>query len=343
MSLFWSRLLQRTTVMCWLLVGRIWGSLGGGSGGLAAQTQPPLDAWHVLPDESSEMTLKLFTHERVEDRADATVEVRQITRQVEGVVQAVLHCARGIDLNGLEKNDDIVGSPAGEESEYNDKYQLDRAAFLFHAGGQDANRDASVTVHEHEKWKQEKDQKLLIVGHETPDFYDFLGVTIVLANEPLIRIIRHVAHDDFFQAGQDAYQPNGDRGDDGVQFLATFCRSDRMHDGEVAVEGHERQKQDRTVVADEVGAADRLAHEFAKNPLRVMIYGLKRQRGGEEQVGDDQVQEENIGHCLEVLELVEDEKHQSISEVTQNEDAEVEVWDDFGSKFVECIFGAVIN
>lgn len=119
----------------------MWAPLGGCSGHLAAHTQASLQTWDVFSQQPSEMALKLFTHKCVNNWANAAVQIGYVPCHVEGKIQTVLLGAQvGVlviagELNSSKKADDIVRSPAGEKSEYDDKYELNRAAFLFHTCG----------------------------------------------------------------------------------------------------------------------------------------------------------------------------------------------------------------
>lgn len=108
-----------------------------------------------------------------------------------------------------------------------------------------------------------------------------------------------------------------------------------MHHSEVSVEGHEREEEDGAVETNEVGTADHLTQSGAEGPLRQMVRGPERQTGGKQEVGEDQVQEEDVGNRAELLILVDDEEDEPVSQVTQDKVHPVEHWDECGSKPVD--------
>lgn len=110
-----------------------------------------------------------------------------------------------------------------------------------------------------------------------------------------------------------------------------------MHHCKVSVKCHECEKEDGAVEADEVGTADHLTQSQAKNPLRQMVRRPEGETGGKENVGEDQIQEEDVCHCVELLILVDDEEDEPIAKVTQEEVDIVENWDDSSTKLVDSI------
>lgn len=82
-----------------------------------------------------------------------------------------------MSLNSSKEDDNIVGRPAGEEGEDYDKYELDGAAFLLHACGQDADSDADIAVHHQEQREKEEEQELLVITDQAPAFHDVLSVS----------------------------------------------------------------------------------------------------------------------------------------------------------------------
>lgn len=77
----------------------------------------------------------------------------------------------------MKEYDDIVGCPASEEGKDNDKYELDGAALLPHAGGQNADGNADVAVHHHEQREKEEEKELLVIRDQAPVSHGALRVS----------------------------------------------------------------------------------------------------------------------------------------------------------------------
>lgn len=68
-----------------------------------------------------------------------------------------------------------------------------------------------------------------------------------------------------------------------------------------------------------------------------MVRGPEREAGGKEDIGQDQIQEEDVCHCAELLILVDDDEDKPVAKVTQEEIDIVENWDEFCTKFIDTI------
>lgn len=66
-----------------------------------------------------------------------------------------------------------------------------------------------------------------------------------------------------------------------------------------------------------------------------MVRGPEGEAGGKEDIGQDQIQEEDVCHCAELLILVDDEEDKPVAKVTQEEIDIVENWDEFCTKFID--------
>ena len=120
------------------------------------------------------MSLELLSHKRIKHRTDTTIQKCYVPGDIEGKVQTLRFTTHDIILSGagnlysLEENDDIVGCPANEESENDNKYEFDGTALLLHADRQDTDSDADVAVHHHEQREKEKQEELLVITDQTP-------------------------------------------------------------------------------------------------------------------------------------------------------------------------------
>lgn len=102
------------------------------------------------------------------------------------------------DLHGSQEDDDVVGCPAGEEGEDDDKYEFDGTTLLFHAGGHDADGDADVAVHHHEQRKEEEEQELLVITDQTPVLHGFFRVSWLLTHQASQNVLIHILENQLF-------------------------------------------------------------------------------------------------------------------------------------------------
>lgn len=108
-----------------------------------------------------------------------------------------------------------------------------------------------------------------------------------------------------------------------------------MYDRKVSVKCHEGEEKDGAVESNEVSTVDHLTQDIPKNPLRLVIDRQEGEAGGEQNVGEDQIQEEDVCHCVELLILVDDEEDKAVSKVTQEKVDVIEGWDDFCTEIVD--------
>lgn len=108
-----------------------------------------------------------------------------------------------------------------------------------------------------------------------------------------------------------------------------------MHHCKISVKCHECEEENGAVEANEVGTADHLAQSHAKYPLRQMVRCPEGETEGKENVGEDQIQEEDVCDCVEPLILVDDEEDKPVAKVTQEKVGIVENWDESRTKLVK--------
>lgn len=116
-----------------------------------------------------------------------------------------------------------------------------------------------------------------------------------------------------------------------------------MHHCKVSVERHECEEEDGAVETYEVGTADHLTQSNAKNPLRHMVRCPEGETGGKENVGEDQIQEQDVCHRVELFILVDDEEDKPIANVTQEEVDIVENWDESCTKLIDTLLHAELD
>lgn len=161
----------------------MWHPLRRAPRALAAEADVFLQAGDPGGHQPFEVALELLSHKRVKQRTNATVQVGYVPGHVQSIVQTLRGRTRGAGpagaryLNSSKEDDNVVGGPADEEGEDDDKYELDGPALLLHAGGEDADGDANVAVHHHEQRQEEEEQELLVVTDQTPLLHDVLCVS----------------------------------------------------------------------------------------------------------------------------------------------------------------------
>lgn len=217
----------------------------------------------------------------------------------------------------MQEDDNIVRCPAGEEGEDDHKYEFDGPALLPHACGQDADGDANVAVHHHEQREEEEEQELLVITDQTPALHGALRVSRLLTHQSIKRTLPHILENQLFQTCNNTDAPYCYRRNDGIHLFPAPGSCHCMHHCQVSVKRHKGEEEDGAVEAYEVCAADQLTHSCAKNPLGQMVRCPEGETGGKEDVGEDQIQEENVCHCVELLILVNDEEDKPIAKVTQ--------------------------
>lgn len=157
----------------------------------------------MLSHQPPEVTLELLPHEGVKHGADAAVGVGDVLADVQRVIQSLgagfLLVASGV-LYGLEEDDNVVGRPANEEGENDDEDEFDGATLLPHAGGEDADGDGDVAVHQGEKRNKEEAKELLVVADQTPHLHGALHVSRLLTHQPVGRALPHVSENQLFHA-----------------------------------------------------------------------------------------------------------------------------------------------
>lgn len=74
-----------------------------------------------------------------------------------------------------------------------------------------------------------------------------------------------------------------------------------------------------------------------------MVCRPEGETGGKENVGEDQVQEKDVCHGVELLILVDDKEDKPIAKVTQEEVGIVENWDESRTELVESLLGTELD
>lgn len=264
----------------------------------------PLQLREPLHQHLSEIILELPPDERVEDGADAKVEVGEVTGDVNGVAPPlVLGTAAGAVL---QQQHEVEGGPAHEKQQHNDKYEPDRLELAGYLGRHDGDGDPNVAVDDDDQ-REEQEEENLQVKSNVPQFgrVDGRQVKGVLAAVGLVvskvnvgGVEKHLVY-----ARQAADQPHHHAGDHRVPPAPHPRRVQGVHDREVSVEGQKRQEEDGAVEAQEVDAAVYLAHGVAEGPFaKLQVDAQEGEAGHEDEAGKHQVQQQDVGHGGQLLE-----------------------------------------
>lgn len=306
-------------------------------GALGAEAHAALQTGEVLCHEPPEVTLELLSHKGVKHRANAAVGVGDVFADVQSVIQ-ILRAGSLISagsLYGLKEDDNVVGCPANEEGKNNDEDELDGTTLLPHAGGKDADGDGDVAVHQGEKWNQEEAKELLVITDQTPHFHGALTISGLFTHQPIGWTLPHVSENQLFHACADADTPDRHCCNDGIYPFPALSSCYGMNDCKVSVKCHEGEEKDGAVESNEVSTVDHLTQNIPKNPFRLVIDGQEGEAGGEQNIGEDQIQKEDVCHCVELLILVDDEEDKAVSKVTEDKVGVIEGRDDFCTKIVD--------
>lgn len=188
-----------------------------------------------------------------------------------------------------------------------------------YARGDDANGDSAVAIEHHQQWKQEEQPELLVVTHQLPFDYGLVCVATLFTHPATWFVLPYIVEDHVFKARDETENPDDRRHGEGVHPPAALGSRDGMDHSQVAIEGHEREEEDGAGKADRVQATYQLAEGRAKDPLGTVVDSPERQGGGEQEVRDDQVEQEDVGDRTELLILVDDAQNQTISQKAQQE------------------------
>lgn len=111
-----------------------------------------------------------------------------------------------------------------------------------------------------------------------------------------------------------------------------------MDHSQIPVHGHDGQEEDAAVKPGEEDESHNFAENLWKQPSPDVVNGPEGQTGGEDQVGDGQVEDENVGERLEVLIQSQDHKNEDVPCEAQCDHNGEENRNGNGSKFDQLAF-----
>lgn len=274
------------------------------AGSVVADGNVPLERREALHQHQSEVILKLPTNERVEDGADAKVEVGEVTGDVNGVAPPLVLFTAGGAV--LQQQHQVEGGPAHEKQQHDDKYEPDRLELAGYLGRQDGDGDPNVAVDDDDE-REEQEEENLHVKSSVPqlsrvDVRQLKGVIVAVGLVVNIVYIggveKHLVY-----ARQAADQPHHHAGDHRVPPAPHPRRVQGVHDREVSVEGQKSEEEDGAVEAQVVDAAVYLAHGFAEGPFgKLQVDAQEGEAGHEDEAGEHQVEQQDVGHGGQLLE-----------------------------------------
>lgn len=95
-------------------------------------------------------------------------------------------------------------------------------------------------------------------------------------------------------------------------FLCPQVR-ERVDHSYIPVDSHDGQEEDAAVEASEEDKSHNFAQNLRVQPAPDMVNGPEREAGGEDEVRDGQIENENVGERLEILVQSQDYKDEDVS------------------------------
>lgn len=256
------------------------------------------------PDQQlSEVVLELPAHKGVENGADTEVERGQVAGDVGGVAPALLAFAAGVAVP--QQLHHVEGRPADEEEHHDDKNQPHRLELAGQPGRDDGDGDPHVAVDDDHQGEEQEEEDLRVERDTLQEvLVQVRDVQRHLVAVGFVVVVDVGAVDEqVVEAGQHADQPHHQAGDHGVAPAPEARGAERVDHGQVTVEGEQGEEEHGAVEAQEVEAAVDLAHGFAKDPLcELQVDALQGEAAHEEQAGDDQVEQQDVGDGGQPLE-----------------------------------------
>jgi len=293
-----------------------------------------------LPRQLPQPPAELLPDEGVQHRVDAAVEQPQTLRAQHGLVHrhpggALVRHYLGPEEH-VRHHREVVRRPAEQEGD-DDEHDHPHGAPPLHAAAdvQEAPDGHSVTRQHDGQGDQEAQRVAEDSGGQTPHV-GTAGV-VLLAARRLFGALESRAEKPR-QREERADGPHGGAdppADAPPVRLAGFHRS---HDHHVAVHADAREEEDARVEAQLLENGDEFAHGVSKHPALGDGGGRERESHGEQEVGDRQVEEVEVGGGQRLLVQADHQPHHQIAGDGHQKDEDVEdaegnrhrVWDGVG-------------
>lgn len=252
----------------------------------------------------SKVVLELPSNKCVKDRADAEIKVGKIPSDLKDITPLLCFLT---DVCVFQEQSDIKGSPAQEKQDHNEKYQSDDLELGGQHGGYDGDGNPHIAVDDDGQRNEQEQKKLqvkssrlqlrMVRGAE----WIFITVHSVFSKMEECGVKHHLV-----DTCQDAHQPHHRAGDDGISQVPHPGGTQRVDDCKVSVEGEESKEEDGAVDAQVVHPSNNLAHDVTEDPAgELHVDGHEGKAAHENHRGEDQVQQQDVGHRGHLLKPAE--------------------------------------
>ena len=132
-------------------------------------------------------------------------------------------------------------------------------------------------------------------------------------------------------------QPHDDEHGDRIVLCANGDRVDRVDDGQVSVERHEDESVDACVGRYVGHVLVELAHDVTERPIghRVTIGSEWNAEDDEEEIGDGQTDDEDVGGAAHLSVEDDDDDDEQVSDESEDGDAAEQEWHEHGDERLE--------
>lgn len=259
-----------------------------------------LQSWELFYQHLSEVVLELLSNKCVKDGADAEIKVGEVPSDVKDITP-FLWFLTGFDV--VQKQDDIKGSPEQEKQDHNEKYQPDRLELVGELGWYDGDCNPDVAVDDHNQGEEQEQKELQVKASN-------LQLSTVTGQKRKLVTVRSVFNvlregcvkDHLLHTCRHADQPHQRTGDPCVPEVPHPPRAQRVDHRKVPVEGEQSEEEDGAVDAQVVHGSNHPAHDVTEDPVgQLHVDGHEGQAAHEDDGGQDQVQQQNVGHRGQLL------------------------------------------
>lgn len=235
--------------------------------------------------------------------------------QMDACVTVVKHGELSV-LQSPEEDDQVVGHPAEEEHGHHAQNQLHRSAPGVWSGPADLPQYLHVAKNRHHEGHQEENVLLGVAYDFPPEGVDLTALRVsVLVVDGDQGGVEQGGH-----GCPHADHPKHETDDEAAAGGVPAGVRERVDHGQVPVDGHGGQEEDAAVEAREEHKGHKFAEELGKQPPPDVVHHVEGKAGGEDEVGDSQVQDQDIGEVgHEVFVHSQDDKDQAVPHQAQQE------------------------
>lgn len=235
------------------------------------------------------------------------------------LVHSVLKIASLLDDlqedEGVDANADVVGQPAGEESQDENNCGLEGLALLVALGVGQFGDDNAIAGQDDDARQDKANHDVLKLEYRHPQVIGVEAVTGI----PVFPI-PDVRKDEIGNSQEEGRYP-----DTNVDYLLSQqlpwpLTVGGVDDGQVPVQTDEGQDEDTAVQVDYVDDMDSLAQEFPKIPVCYRVNSPEGEREDKEEVCHREMQSVLVRHTSQFLLVPHDQDDQAIAHYASQED-----------------------